>query len=396
MKPKNNRFAFSIVIAISLIIFSFLPSTGVNKKDEFPLNDPPFWSRLVSQYLKDDLWENGEAYDAANVLMIPMFYSFYSEDDEKINEFSAHFGRFLNSNCSGFLDIDHSEELNRLQYLYLMSRFFAMASQNQKEYLIPQGLPEYVRNEIAILWSEKPAKWYGGMIFDGGVVDRLNWKLSQDETEKKYYKAIADHELFLFAIAADIRIYDIYLNRDNDPLITEILDYSYRTMKQYGKHIENDGWTFQPGIWSDHGDYLYAGNYEINENMQPLPVDGIAEDSSHSHRWPVWLMSLADASCSDNERYNYYLDLRDKLENQFFNKVVVLPNDDFSCYRMNNFMDGNNGVYRYGYATQGANNGYGPYELSGTLIAGWWGFSVPKGQINCIKKLRDVFLWLIM
>jgi len=105
----------------------------------------------------------------------------------------------------------------------------------------------------------------------------------------------------LFAIAADIRIYDIYLNRDNDPLITEILDYSYRTMKQYGKHIENDGWTFQPGIWSDHGDYLYAGNYEINENMQPLPVDGIAEDSSHSHRWPVWLMSLADASCSDNE-----------------------------------------------------------------------------------------------
>jgi len=188
MKPKNNRFAFSIVIAISLIIFSFLPSAGVNKKDEFPLNDPPFWSRLVSQYLKDDLWENGEAYDAANALMIPMFYSFYSEDDEKINEFSAHFGRFLSSNCPGFLDINHSEELNRLQYLYLMSRFFAMASQNQKEYLIPQGLPEYVRNEIAILWSEKPAKWYGGMIFDGGVVDRLNWKLSQDETEKNIIK----------------------------------------------------------------------------------------------------------------------------------------------------------------------------------------------------------------
>jgi hypothetical protein len=35
-------------------------------------------------------------------------------------------------------------------------------------------------------------------------------------------------------------------------------------------------------------------------------------------------------------------------------------------------MDGWNGVYRWGYVTQGENNGYGPYELSGMFLYGWW------------------------
>jgi len=41
---------------------------------------------------------------------------------------------------------------------------------------------------------------------------------------------------------------------------------------------------------------------------------------------------------------------------------------------MRNFMDGRNGIYRWQYASLGPNQGYGPYELSGVLLHGWWAF----------------------
>jgi hypothetical protein len=44
---------------------------------------------------------------------------------------------------------------------------------------------------------------------------------------------------------------------------------------------------------------------------------------------------------------------------------------------MTNYMDGENGVYRYNYVTQGVGNGYGPYELSGSFNLGWWSFLGP-------------------
>lgn len=38
-------------------------------------------------------------------------------------------------------------------------------------------------------------------------------------------------------------------------------------------------------------------------------------------------------------------------------------------------MNGMNGVYRYSTAANvGEGKGYGPYELSGTFLIGWWSF----------------------
>jgi hypothetical protein len=54
--------------------------------------------------------------------------------------------------------------------------------------------------------------------------------------------------------------------------------------------------------------------------------------------------------------------------------VASLPTESFRGVRMTNFMDGENGVYRYGYPTQGAGRGFGPYQLSGSFNIGWWAF----------------------
>jgi len=56
----------------------------------------------------------------------------------------------------------------------------------------------------------------------------------------------------------------------------------------------------------------------------------------------------------------------------FFHDVLHRPEETFPAYRVTNFMDGRNGVYRWQYATTGPGNGCGPFQLSGILLAGWW------------------------
>ncbi len=69
----------------------------------------------------------------------------------------------------------------------------------------------------------------------------------------------------------------------------------------------------------------------------------------------------------------HHLALREGLNRQFFSQVVVEPSTEFPAYRTRNFMDGRNGVYRWGYLSA-PNDGYGPFQLSGTLFYGWWTF----------------------
>ena len=61
-------------------------------------------------------------------------------------------------------------------------------------------------------------------------------------------------------------------------------------------------------------------------------------------------------------------------------------------------MDGSNGLYRYNYATVATvGEGYGPYELSGTFLIGWWSFtendeikSIYAQMAECFPLSEDV------
>ncbi|NPV51845.1 MAG: hypothetical protein HPY60_11730 [Candidatus Methanofastidiosum sp.] len=154
---------------------------------------------------------------------------------------------------------------------------------------------------------------------------------------------------------------------------------------------ENGGWLFQPGILEDHPDYAYAGHKVKKFGMKPLPVEGIAMDSSHSHRFPLWLTSLADAHPEGSTKRAFYERLKKELEIQLFNKVIIPPTEEFQAWRMTNYMDGYNGIYRWNYVTQGMNNGYGPYELSGTLLLGWWSFLSSSRIQNVYNDLARNF-----
>jgi len=343
------------------------------------------WDNTVRIYLQDNLWMERDMEDAG-CLMVPLHAAFRMNVPAWQEQFSLHFNRFMTNDNLSFLTEHEDLDLARAHYLYLASRFIVLAAESGNTFLIPPGMVGKLYQEVNALWQQKPAWWYEAR-FAGGIRERLLWKLSRDVTTPSYYRAIVDDERFLFSMAADMRAYELMTDTQHpiSPTVREILDMAFSVYRKYVVYRSDNKWLFQPGVWRDHPDYLYAGNDNIAEGLMPMPVDDIAEDTSHSHRYPVWLESLRNASRDDEERERYYLGLINGLEERFFNVVLRWPDENFPAYRVTNFMDGRNGVFRWQYVTQGPNNGYGPFQLSGILIEGWWGM-LPTGRARDMYK----------
>ena len=353
--------------------------------------DHELWNQTVKEYLQDDLWIDRDIYDSAHILMTPLHAAFKLSELDWQNDFAEHFKRFSNEIVSKNNNVSNNK-LNRLQYLYLYSQFLVLAESEEKQELIPDNTKEILLDELELHWKE-PAWLWGREPFSSGMAERLNWKLNNKNVPKSYYRAIFDEELFMFAIAADVRSYEKLTTPENlwSPLVTEILSFSAKVFNKEVEFNEDGGWLFQPGVWSEHPDYAYVGHTEKIVGMKMMPRKNISMDSSHSHRFPLWLSSLSNAYKEDSQEKEYYEKLLEGLKYQFLNKVIVNPTSDFSGYRINNFMDGWNGIYRWGYSTQGENNGYGPYEQSGTLIEGWWGFLESPQVSSIFKDMSNLF-----
>ncbi|MED0706412.1 hypothetical protein [Aneurinibacillus aneurinilyticus] len=334
-----------------------------------------------------------EMYDAGQMLMVPLHAAFTMHEKRWEQEFSGHFAREFARLEAESGNEKMEDRLGRLQYLYLSSRFLVLAAQSGKRELIPVYMPSVLYREVERLWKQAPAWQWGRKPFEGGMKERVVWKLSEPKTDKHYYTAIMDEELFLFAIAADLRTYEreTFNGTIESPVITDVLATADKAFRQ-GVKFRGDGrWVFQPGIWSDHPDYLYAGRREKKASMKPAPVKDIAWDTSHSHRFPLWLLSMSQAQQKDSANRRFYEALRKGMEKQFYEQVLVQPSRDFPAYRTKNFIDGRNGVYRWGYKSLGADNGYGPYELSDTLLLGWWTFLDSERIRHVYSKMSQQF-----
>lgn len=334
------------------------------------------WQRRIRTRLEREQWKTTQRYDAAYLYMVPLHAAFERGYEPGQREFAAHVARFLQYRDSVHLKPD--AQISWLQYFYFLSRFTVVAASHDRADLIPPELPAALRGWIGQLWLEGPAwQWYRKP-FPGGVRERVEWKLSRARgvKGKSFEHAILDQELLLFAIAADLRRYGRTFGSPlaNDSVLQEIGRYALRVYADRVAWNADSGWTFQPGIWRDHPDHLYECRQEKRAGLEPCPAIMGAEDASHSHRVPLLLRSLAEAEPAGSEGRAYYEHLLWGLERQFFSRVAVPPSAEFAGWRMRNYMDGQNGMYRWEYASLGPNQGYGPYELSGVLLHGWWAF----------------------
>lgn len=319
----------------------------------------------VIELLRDPIWRDRDAYDAAHFLMVPMHEAFQAGKLRRIAEFRIFFDR-AHQNRDELV----KGRLSRLQFLYLISRFVALESKVKpcSNAVVPLGqwLGDEVNNALT-----SPA-WLWGRHDFPDMFQRLDYKLSDKPAARSYYKAIFDEELFALAIASDL----VYAFRGCSltlpPAVSKANELHPVIWTTLG-HTERGRWIFQPGVWTEHPDFKFAGHPALKSDLEPRPVKGIGWDTSHASRHPLFLLSAACGQQGDER--SKLNSIRKRLAQTFLDIVLVPPTVDRPAYLTRNFMTGENGVYRYGYGTKGKSGGYGPFQLSGTFMLGWWAFA---------------------
>lgn len=376
--------AAPVIPAVSAIPTSAPTQEAQKKSDDLDR----MWNQFAVPRLSRTPANAAEFYNFGELLMIPLHAAFRFKKADWQQAFADHFARIVQNRS-----VLPSVMLDRMQYLYLASEFVRLARNSGNTDVIPRGLPELLYSEVDSTWKSKPAWMWARPAFHGAR-ERIIWKLETRHPQKGYYRVMFDDDMFLFAIAADMKVYSRGVNvSDWAPTLNDILAVSYRVFKQEVAWNSDGGWIFQPGVFADHAEYKFAGNSEVRPDLKPAPIAGISLDTSHTLRYPLWLASQIDAYPEGSEQRAYYVKLKDGLNTQFFNKVVVPPDDHSPCYRAKNFMDGSNGVYRYNYASLGQGNGYGPYGLSAALLVGWWALLETPQSRELYQNLAKSFPW---
>jgi hypothetical protein len=331
------------------------------------------WGESLHKSLNLNLWESNFIYDAGHFLMVPMHGAFCSGNRLQIQEFENHFKRFLDS----YKDDPTVNDKARLQYFYLLSQFAYLSLSQDKNSKIGNDALIFLEKQILLYWTIHPA-WHWSENKFLGMKSRIDYKLNFHSGLNcpKHYGFIFDDEKYLFAIAADIRTCLKLGDKEPNSQINEILDYAYRVYFARVVFTKGDKWLMQPGYLSDHGDYSYTGYIKEKRYAEKRPKPNQAEDSSHSLRYPLWLLSLERAFRNSSPSKAFFFRRMHKgLGEVFVQDILAKPNRKSKSYRLANFMDGSNGLYSWKNDLDPTkHSGFGQYGLSFSLNIGWWIF----------------------
>lgn len=321
----------------------------------------------ASAYLSLDTWKVNERYSASHALMVPLHYAYKYNDKELKKDFESNIERFKKLNKNEINIKAKGERLSGIQYLYFLSEYAIL--NNDKD------LSDYLLKQIKAIWYDIPAWQWSRKPFNN-LKDRVIWKLAAGK-EEGYKRIIIDEEFFSFGIAANLtKIYP------DDSVLKEINHYALEVFKQRSYFGKEGGWLFDRGNYDDYKDHAYAG-YENKFIKEQKPLTNMVADSSHFFRIPKILLSLQNSYPVDSYEFNLYNKFRKRLTKQFLEKVITIRG---SKIYLTNYMDGRNGIYRWGYSSLGKNNGYGPYELTDSFGMGWWSFLQNKEVSNLYSK----------
>jgi hypothetical protein len=328
------------------------------------------WSKVVRPYLATHLWEAKVAYDAGHILMVPLHAAFFLADTTWERDLAGQFAAYASRGSEPA--VQPADRLGRSQYLYLASEFLVEAARSGRTDLIPAGLESSITAELDQIWNKDDVAAQGHKM-SGGLSARLRWKMDDATPGPRYLRAIDDRDRMGFATAADLLVYRRLTNQSGAPgWLKGVVDAAYSIYKARVEWQPDGGWLFQPGWWDGYKDFAFAGTTDVSA-AAPAPHPHQPEDASHALRWSVWLRSLSAEAEGIPERKQFYDKMLAGLEIQLFSHVIVPPGDEFHGYRLNNYMDGSNGLYRWT-ASGAGGHGVGPYGLSGSLTMGWWGF----------------------
>lgn len=365
----------SLVVSFALMLTSISTARFPSGEDRFSLytgtaeplteEEQALYDDTVKVLLKEDLWTARDMYDACHYLMIPMHYAFRAGDEEAIQLFADFFARFTGDVTGA--DVYQFEEvslLNRLHFFYLCTQYMNLCAANGYDGLIPAELPALAQTCAADYLLNSTANWGT----EPTVIEHIRQVIAGKEYSRRYYGTIEDFDMFTLAVLCDLKCLHTMRGTEYDEVLDTAADLTYQLFLSPALNVETEqgGWLFQPGVYYDHSDMVYAGHETITEGMEPMLREDVPSDSSHSHRLPLFLRSYQSAQ-TDQTGWDLFALRREQLANQMVN--YVLKNVD-GHWLTTTFMDGTNGVYRYSYHEEGV--GLEGYDLSGTFLLGWW------------------------
>jgi len=343
------------------------------------------WNRSAKPALQQDLWLPESSYNCGHFLMVPMHGAFALKKENWLQDLKAHFSRLADS---GYAKLDSSNYLYKIQYCYFASEYLRLCYENDRRDLVPPALEDSLFNTVSDRWLHNAIWhwWHRKAAFATfpSMQKSMAWKLYDKKIKKPtYQKAVVDDDLFTMAVGVDLLRIKMLKGDSIPAVLIEIQGDMYRTFKERGTFQEDGSYQFQAGWWTDHYDYRYASYDKYEEKLHPKPVKGIGEDATHAIRYPLWLNTLKASYAAGSEASQELSNIQHGMALQFRTKVLVMPNGEFPFYRLNNYMDGTNGLYRWNYS--GRSNATLPFGNSGTLYLGWWGF-LPDPTLKALYK----------
>jgi hypothetical protein len=328
------------------------------------------------------IWAGSSAYATAATYMVPLHAAFMLEETTWQAEMKSILTGYMAEPAES---VTEGNLLNHMQFLCFASRYAVLSTRTTRDPNdIPGGLIPRIYKFLTDYWNTVPIKtWDNATIFTG-VKARLAYKMSLKNPAKSYYRAVLDAEVYMGAIASDLLQYDRLIGGQpklpgltppyDVTVLKEIRDKIIEAWKPGVDYNNIGGWVFQKHVWDDHPDHAYAGQTTMTVGMEKKKYLGTGEDTSHCQRYPLFLRCFMESAEAGSAERNYFVALLKGLEKQFYTRVLVKPNAKYNAYLTTNFLDGWNGVYRWNYAYVAKDTGYGPYDLSGTFLTGWWIF----------------------
>ena len=329
------------------------------RQDEFKQNN---YSVIIHQLCHQELFDERDAYDSCHYLMVPMYFAFINYLSDEMDSFDTLFNHFCASDRGEFNK--KLSGLNKNHWYYLATEYLCLCVKFQRP--VNKELLRIVADGMVQYNIEHTTNWIHLKKFNNmqDLLENLAFGNGY-ATKNSMSNIITDNELFPLAILCDLNYVTTAtgIKTNADSLSQWATQFVKRMMRKHAVYIDEDSWIFQLGCWADHPDYAYTGYKSINDVKPKIKkiVVNIAQDSSHYSRWPCFIRSFFR---NDSKLYEKY---KKGIANLLINKVIV--NDASGYYIVNNFMDGNNGVFRYNKAKM---VGYGPYQMSTTFLLGWW------------------------
>ena len=358
----------------------FREETMLNRLQDISMqenSEAEMYNSYIKELCESDLWKERDAYDSCTYLMVPMWYAFQTENDHYVNLFTEYVERFTEMYKNRSFEFEDVSSVNRNQHLYFLSEYMSLC--RTYGYEVPKELFNILYKEMesyinTYTGSYENDQGYQNMweVLDG-LLDGKGYGLGMS-----YDHILTDNDMYPLAILCDLLYISDEVNKEEiDGFLNmkNAAEYANRVMKEKVTSYEDGTWLFQIGEAKDSPGYEYAGidNIDAIEEGQTYKVENITSDTSHYARMPLWLRSFRRAQSRIEEGIpEYYDSLIEGLGNTVIKNMLVKPDETCEYYRLNNYSNGVNGLYRYGYHEDEV--GYGPYGVSSTFLLGWYSF----------------------